>query len=47
MKQIFISAVSDEFKSYRKALRDELRTLNIVVLDQEQFIPSGRKLSTN
>lgn len=43
MKQIFISAVSDEFKSYRKALRDELRTLNIVVLDQEQFIPSGKE----
>lgn len=41
--QIFISAVSDEFKSYREALIDHLRSPYITVLVQEQFIPSGKE----
>jgi len=39
--QIFISAVSEEFKSYRDALSRGIDRPNVTVKVQEQFVPAG------
>src|SRR5262249_28512901 len=39
--QLFLSAVSDEFRSYRDELRRLLARPNVVVHVQEDFIPTG------
>jgi len=39
--QIFISTVSDEFRSYREALRHRLTRQNVSVAVQEDFIATG------
>lgn len=39
--QLFLSTVSDEFRSYRDALRRMLQRPNVTVHVQEDFIPTG------
>jgi hypothetical protein len=39
--QIFLSAVSAEFRSYRDALRRDLHRPNVTVMVQEDFIATG------
>ena len=39
--QLFLSTVSQEFRSYRDALRTRLSRPNVIVHVQEDFIPTG------
>src|SRR5437879_3490130 len=39
--QLFLSAVSEEFRSYRDVLRSKLQRPNVMVHVQEDFIPTG------
>jgi tetratricopeptide (TPR) repeat protein len=39
--QLFLSTVSEEFRSYRDALRGKLQRPNVTVHVQEDFIPTG------
>ncbi|MEA2990990.1 MAG: hypothetical protein QOG83_3701, partial [Alphaproteobacteria bacterium] len=39
--QLFISAMTKEFGSYREALRRQLQRPNVTVHVQEDFIPTG------
>jgi tetratricopeptide (TPR) repeat protein len=39
--QLFLSTVSEEFRSYRDALRTKLQRPNVTVHVQEDFIPTG------
>src|SRR5580700_1298427 len=39
--QLFLSTVSEEFRSYRDALRSKLQRPNVTVYVQEDFIPTG------
>jgi tetratricopeptide (TPR) repeat protein len=39
--QLFLSTVSEEFRSYRDALRSKLQRPNVTVHVQEDFIPTG------
>jgi hypothetical protein len=39
--ELFLSAVSDEFRSYRDSVRSLLARPNVVVHVQEDFIPTG------
>jgi hypothetical protein len=40
--ELFLSSVSDEFRSYRDALRKVLKRPNVDIHVQENFIPSSR-----
>src|ERR1019366_7712342 len=39
--QLFLSTVSEEFRSYRDVLRSKLQRPNVTVHVQEDFIPTG------
>src|ERR1700678_4194414 len=39
--QLFLSTVSEEFRSYRDALRSKLQRPNVTIHVQEDFIPTG------
>lgn len=39
--EVFLSTVSDEFRSYREALRQALKRPNVDIHVQEDFIPTG------
>ena len=41
VKQIFLSTVTKEFKSYRDELRGQLTRFNVGVAVQEDFIAGG------
>src|SRR5262245_26503670 len=39
--QLFVSTVTDEFRSYRDELRRQLQSLNVTVHIQEDFVATG------